>query len=93
MMAVPRVTRDGVEESLSLQRWIHFSDGERYDVPKTQVLVITNASVGLSKFYEHCIKRMKMEDIGEPTENELKDIEYEEEWDDEYGEPLSKIYH
>ena len=94
MISMPKVTKRGVEEALSLQRWIHFSETEVYDVPKTQVLVMTNASIGLSKFYEHCIKKMKLEDIEGPTDNELREIDYEEEFEEEpFDEPSSKTYH
>ena len=62
LSCIPRATKQGIEESISLQRWIHFSEDNVYDIPKTQVLVITRASLGLTKFYEHCINRMDAED-------------------------------
>ena len=98
MNAIPRVTRNGVEEALSLQRWIHFSEGDLYDIPKAQVLVITQASVGLTHFYKHCLKRMEIEegDIEpvSPSNEELDKIRDEEleEMMNEY-EPHSKVYH
>ena len=81
----PKVTIDGgMSESLSLHRWIHFSDTENFEVPKSQILTITNASVGLNKFYDYCIQRMKKEDkeLVYPTDEELDEIELEEEYDD-----------
>jgi len=83
--ARPKVTVDGgMSESLSLHRWIHFSDTENFEVPKSQILTITNASVGLNKFYDYCIQRMKKEDkeLVYPTDEELDEIELEEEYDD-----------
>ena len=80
--ATPKFNRSGdVHESLSLQRWIHFSDTDTYDVPKSQILTITNASIGLSKFYDFCVKRMKIEDksLSYPTDEELDMIESEDE--------------
>ena len=81
----PKVTIDGgMSESLSLHRWIHFSDTENFEVPKSQILTITNASVGLNKFYDYCIQIMKKEDkeLVYPTDEELDEIELEEEYDD-----------
>ena len=94
---LPKVTKYGIEESISLQRWIHFSHENTYNIDKNKVMVITQASTGLSKFYEHCITMMEKEgDIQqrdrEPNDYELSRIE-EEEWDEEYGEVTSKTIH
>ena len=80
LSCIPRATKQGVEESISLQRWIHFSEDSVYDIPKSQVLVITRASLGLTKFYEHCITRMEVEDdlSPYPTDRQLRSIEEEE---------------
>jgi len=78
---VPRVTNDGIEESISLQKWIHFAEEQVFLLEKNKVMVIAEASYGLSKFYEYCISRMNAEhsDIGEePSDEELKEIENEE---------------
>ena len=87
---------DGIEEALLLQRWIHFAETNTYDIPKSQIIVLTEASYGLSKFYEYCVNKSKLEDetilTGAPTNRELDDIE-EEEWDEEFGEPHSKLMH
>lgn len=83
--AFPKMTRDGsLEESLSLQRWIHFSETDTYDVPKSQIIVVTQASYGLSKFYEYCITKMRMEeeDVDFPSDEELDEIEEEELFED-----------
>jgi len=78
---VPKVTNDGIEEAISLQKWIHFAEEQVFLLEKNKVMVIAEASYGLSKFYEYCIGRMKAEhsDIGEePSDKELKEIENEE---------------
>lgn len=83
--ALPKLQRDGsLEESLSLQRWIHFSETNSYDVPKSQIIVVTAASYGLSKFYEYCVTKMRMEeeDVEFPSDQELMDIEEEDLYDD-----------
>jgi len=86
VMTVPRVTGDGVEESLSLTRWIHFAEESEADIPKTQVLAIVNASVGMQKFYEYCIRRMDsndLDDLQEPTSFELdEEDEYLDDFED-----------
>ena len=83
-----RVTNYGVEESISLQRWIHFSQENVYNIDKSKVMVITDASTGLAKFYEHCVIRMKDEGEElrerEPTNSELARIEAENDWYDEW---------
>jgi len=92
----PKATRSGIEEALSLQRWIHFAETDTYDIPKSQVIVLTEASYGLTKFYEYCVNKSKREDddilTGTPSNEELDDIEEENMWD-EYGEPHSKLMH
>ena len=94
---LPKVTKYGIEESISLQRWIHFSHENVYNIDKNKVMVITQASSGLSKFYEHCITMMDKEgDLTarerEPTNYELDEIESEE-WDEDYGEPVTRTLH
>ena len=92
----PKATKQGIEEALTLQRWIHFADADTFDVPKSQVIVQTEASYGLVKFYEYCVRKAKWEDeevIPPPTNQELADIEAEEDWDEQFGEPESKLLH
>lgn len=92
---LPKVTEHGLEESISLQRWIHFSESNVYMIDKNKVMVITDASTGLGKFYEHCVLRMDSEptDLRErPTDDELREIEAEE-WDEEFGQPDLKTIH
>ena len=92
---LPKVTEHGLEESISLQRWIHFSESNVYMIDKNKVMVITDASTGLGKFYEHCVLRMDSEstDLRErPTDGELREIEAEE-WDEEFGQPDLKTIH
>jgi len=93
--AYPKATRNGLEEALALQKWIHFSENDTFDVPKSQVLVLTEASYGLAKFYEYCVRKARWEDeevMNPPSSKELDDIEEEELWE-EFGEPDSKLLH
>lgn len=85
--AYPKLTKNGsLEESLSLQKWIHFSETDTYDVPKSQIIVVTQASYGLSKFYEFCITKVRMEeeDVELPSDEELQAIEEEDLFEDFY---------
>jgi len=90
----PRATRNGIEESLSLQRWVHFAETDTYDVPKSQIIVLTEASFGLTKFYLYCVNKAKWEEEGvlnPPTDADLRGIE-EEEWEEEFGEPNNTLH-
>ena len=92
----PKATRNGIEEALTLQRWIHFAETDTYDIPKSQIIVLKEASLGLTRFYDYCVSKSKREDdsvlSGAPTNQELDDI-MEEEWDEEYGDTVSKLLH
>ena len=96
LQSVPKMTEYGIEESISLTRWMHFAEETNVDVPKTQVLGVATASVGLSRFYDYCLKKMNTEsDIGEePTDKDLDSIE-EAEWEEEFDsyDTPSKVYH
>jgi hypothetical protein len=81
----PKVTKNGIEEAISLKRWIHFAEETVYDVPKSQVILVATASIGLVKFYEHCVHRMNQEDANiysPPSKRDLDGIEDEDLFDD-----------
>ncbi len=85
LSSTPKSTKYGVEEAISLQRWIHFSTENTFDVPSSSVIIITNASYGLIKFYEHCLNRMEAEDkdfVPSPSMRDLDGIEDEDLFDD-----------
>jgi len=92
----PKATRHGIEEALSLQRWIHFAETDTYDIPQSHVMASATASLGLTRFYDYCVMKSKKEDggvlEGRPTNEELDDI-MEDEWDEQFGEPDSKLIH
>ena len=96
LQTVPKMTQYGVEESISLTRWMHFAEEKTVDVPKTQVLGIATATIGLTKFYDYCLAKIAGEhDLGEePTDEDLRKIEEEEieETIDSVSYP-SKVYH
>lgn len=98
IMTYPKVVSTGIEESLSLQRWIHFTEEKTFDIPKSQILAIGTATFGLQKFYNHCVEKINQErDLGaEPTDKQLSEIEEEGDWLEDDLEELptpSKVYH
>jgi len=92
----PRVTSLGLEESVSLRRWIHFSEEQVYDINKSMVVTKADASLGLSRFYELCVLKMLRDvedEIRMPTEEELMEIEAEEAFDEWESSLTSKTIH
>lgn len=92
----PRVTSLGLEESVSLRRWIHFSEEQVYDINKSMVVTKADASLGLSRFYELCVLKMLRDvedEIRMPTEEELMEIESEEAFDEWESSLTSKTIH
>jgi len=92
----PRVTSLGLEESLSLRRWIHFSEEQVYSINKSMVVTKADASLGLSRFYELCVLKMLRDvedEIRVPTEEELMEIEAEEAFDEWESSLTSKTIH
>ena len=92
----PRVTSLGLEESMSLRRWIHFSEEQVYDINKSMVVTKADASLGLSRFYELCVLKMLRDvedEIRVPTEEELMEIEAEEAFDEWESSLTSKTIH
>ena len=100
LMTVPKVGKGGLEEQISLTRWMHFAEEKTVNVPKSQVLGMANATIGLSRFYEYCLSKIDGEyDLYEdPSDAELSALE-EEIWEEELEEEMdsyetpSKIYH
>ena len=79
MDTITKETEKGVMESLALSRWVQpYSDEKVFNIEKNSVVIMTPASVGLSRYYEYVLKNIK-EDIVEtpPTKKELKIIEDE----------------
>tara|TARA_R110000744_G_scaffold34951_1_gene81170 strand:+ start:29 stop:511 length:483 start_codon:yes stop_codon:yes gene_type:complete len=59
MDTVNRITKKGVSESLALTRWIQpFSEQEHFYVEKTSVVVMAEASVGLTRYYQYVLRTL-----------------------------------
>ena len=87
----PRISKSGIEESMALSRWVSYGENDSCEIIKNNIVAITNASIGISKFYEFCVLRMKNGKDAllaeqEPTPEQLRKLEEEmdEEFLDEY---------
>ena len=84
MIIVPKVTKDGIQEALTLSPWVHpMTETEFIDVNPSTVVMTAPASHGLQKYYDHCINHFDFHEDGQsmvtgPTDLELDDIEVEE---------------
>ena len=98
----PRVSKKGIEESMALSRWVSYGENDKCEIIKNNIVAVTTASVGIAKFYEFCVLRMKKGKDAllaeqEPTPEQLRRLEEEmdEEMLDEYfnNEDTTKTIH
>ena len=84
MVIVPKVTKDGVQEALTLSPWVHpMTKTEYIDINPNSVVMTAPASYGLQKYYNHCVNNFDFHEEGPssitgPTDLDLDDIEIEE---------------
>ncbi len=78
----PKSLDGGFVESMALSRWLTVSETQIANLNKTSIVAISDASIGLARFYEHCVKKMTLSDNGrvwdEPSDEDLQRIEEEE---------------
>ena len=75
-----KITEKGAIESLGLSRWIQpYSDEPFFKIQKSSVVVITPASEGLCRYYEHVIHsidnmvlKQNKDEASRPTKEELE---------------------
>ena len=90
--ALPKISKHGLEETMALSRWVSYGNTEKCDIIKNNIVAVAVASVGISKFYEYCVTRMKKGSetfsVREPTDEQLANLENEldEELIDEYDD-------
>ena len=96
----PRVSKKGIEESMALSRWVSYGENDSCEIIKNNIVAVTTASIGISKFYDYCVLRMKQGRsanlaLQEPTDEQLQQIEDElrEELMDEYDFDPSDTIH
>ena len=87
MQVESKNTKQGPVESLSLSRWIGpYTEQSLFNIKTSHVLIIADASAGLSRYYEHVRKQIikvdspKLDDITneEVYEDLLTDLEIED---------------
>ena len=96
MDTINRITKKGVSESLALTRWIQpYSDQEHYYVQKSTVVVMAEASVGLTRYYQYVLRTLDKMVVNEkfnPTEiseeEYLEALELKKALDKEKKKPL-----
>ena len=90
MDVVPVARREGgIGETLNLSPWMqHFTDQKYFNIDKNQCVLIADASVGLSKYYEYVMLRIDEEWDGG---NNLTSEDEEDSDEDIYDELLKEI--
>ena len=72
----PKATNSGYIESMALGRWLTVSETQVANLNKSSIVAISDASIGLKRFYEHCVRKMQLAEEGgrdweEPTDEDL----------------------
>ena len=76
------LTKEGPVDSLNLSRWIGpYTEQSKFLIKIDHVLLVANASPGLSRYYEHVMKEIKQSDTPEKRAY-LDDIKDEDVYDD-----------
>ena len=86
LQVMPKVTKKGILESLSLSTWIQSYTEERvFDLPVRSVVMTIEPSPGLSRYYEYGVKKLMREE-----NEEFSDWADEINEDDIYDELLEE---
>ena len=76
------LTKEGPVDSLNLSRWIGpYTEQSKFSIKSDHVLLIANASPGLSRYYEHVMKEINQLD-GPEKRLELDNIVDEDVYDE-----------
>jgi len=91
MQVESKITKQGTVDSLNLSRWIGpYTEQSLFNIKTAHVLIVADASVGLSRYYEHIQKeitrldsphyRKYLDDISneEVYEDLLDDLDYDD---------------
>ena len=77
METVNRISKKGLTESLALTRWIQpYSDEEHFFIESNSIIIMTPASIGMTRYYEYVLKSydgMVLKDAKEETVEKIKD--------------------
>ena len=94
LLDVQQITdKDGkIKESIGLLRWIKpFTEEEEYFIEKNSIVITVPASSGLSKFYEHVLKRLDKPVIRETLSDEIIEDDLDQMTDDEIIELIEDV--
>ena len=81
-----------IKESVGLIRWIKpFTEEEEYFIEKTSIVITVPASIGLSKYYEHVLKRLDKPVIREALSDEIIEDDLDQLTDDEIIELMEDV--
>ena len=82
MQVESKLTRQGPVESLSLSRWIGpYTEQSLFSIKTAHVLIVADASEGLSRYYEHVRKEIIKRDSPDYRKS-LDNIDNEEVYED-----------
>ena len=81
-----------IKESVGLIRWINpFTEEEEYFIEKNSIVITVPASSGLSKYYEHVLKRLDQPVIRETLSDEIIEDDLDQMTDDEIIELMEDV--
>ena len=82
MQVDSKITKQGTVDSLNLSRWIGpYTEQSLFNIKTAHVLIVADASVGLSRYYEHIQKEITRLDSPH-YKKYLDDISNEEVYED-----------
>ena len=81
-----------IKESVGLIRWIKpFTEEKEYFIEKNSIVITVPASSGLSKYYEHVLKRLDKPVIREKLSDEIIEDDLDQMTDDEIIELMEDV--
>ena len=81
-----------IKESIGLLRWIKpFTEEEEYFIEKNSIVITVPASSGLSKYYEHVLKRLDQPVIRETLPDEIIEDDLDQMTDEEIIELMEDV--
>ena len=81
-----------IKESVGLIRWIKpFTEEEEYFIEKNSIVITVPASSGLSKYYEHVLKRLDKPVIRETLPDEIIEDDLDQITDEEIIELMEDV--
>ena len=81
-----------IKESVGLIRWIKpFTEEEEYFIEKNSIVITVPASSGLSKYYEHVLKRLDKPVIRETLSDEIIEDDLDQMTDEEFIELMEDV--